>query len=211
MMSSRFDVAQQPKPGTGSLPANGVRLAAKSAEVIPGNLPLTVSRPELLSGGSDAEFRTFVQGLLGFAARLESIRNGFARTIGLTGIQYSVLISVRHLEDKGGVSVSMVAEHLQLSGAFVTIETGKLVKKGFLSKRQDPKDRRRVSLKTTARGRNLLRSLAPTLVAVNDVLFEFLDAPRFRQFLGMLDSMIACGDRALLLVQYLTEKHKQKA
>lgn len=169
-------------------------------------VPLTVSRPQLLRGESDADFRTLVHGMLAFAARLESIRGGFARLIGLTGIQYTVLISVSHLEDNGDVSVNMLAEHLQLSGAFVTIETGKLTKLGLLTKQQDRGDRRRVSLKTTAKGRGLLRSMAPTQVAVNDVLFEFLDTPGFRQLLGMVPGMTSCGDRALALLHYLAEE-----
>jgi MarR family transcriptional regulator, organic hydroperoxide resistance regulator len=168
--------------------------------------PLTVSRAELLRGESDADFRTLVHGLLAFAARLESVRGGFARLVGLTGIQYTVLISVAHLEGAGDVSVNMLAGHLQLSGAFVTIETGKLLKRGLLTKRQDRTDRRRVSLKTTTKGRGLLRSLAPKQVAVNDVLFEFLDPPGFRQLLGMVERMTRCGDRAVSLLDYLSEE-----
>src|ERR1043166_1533407 len=92
--------------------------------------PLTVSRPELLDRGSDAEFRKFVHGLLAFASRLETVRAGFARLVGLTPIQYTILISVAHLEAAGDVSVNMLADHLQLSGAFITIETGKLLRQG---------------------------------------------------------------------------------
>jgi DNA-binding MarR family transcriptional regulator len=167
------------------------------------SVPLTVSRRALLKGGSDAEFRRLVHGLLAFAARLGSVRDGLARAVGLTGVQYTVLISVAHLEQRGVVSVAMVAEHLQLSGAFVTIETGKLAQRRLLTKAQDARDRRRVSLKTTAAGRKLLESLAPTQRAVNDVLFEFLDARRFRAMAGMLDGMVTCGDRALSLLDYL--------
>ena len=168
--------------------------------------PLTVSRPELLIDGSDAEFRSFVHGMLAFAARLEGVRSGFAGIIGLTGIQYTILISVNHLEHHGGVSVGMVAEHLHVSGAFVTIETGKLLKLGLLTKRPDRKDRRRVCLSVTTKGSELLKTLAPTQVQVNDALFEFLDAPQFRQFRGLVDEMTACGDRAVALLGYLSKQ-----
>src|SRR5689334_12021414 len=89
----------------------------------------TVSRPELLVNGSDREFRTFLHGMLSFASRMESIRDGFAKLIGLTGIQYTILISIRYLEAEEDVMVSTVAAHLHLSGAFVTIETGKLAER----------------------------------------------------------------------------------
>jgi DNA-binding MarR family transcriptional regulator len=166
-------------------------------------LPLTVSRPELLIDGSDHEFRAVVHGLLAFAARLEGVRTGFAGIIGLTGIQYTILISVSHLEQVGEVSVSRVAEHLHISGAFVTIETGKLLKQGLLTKRPDPRDRRRVCLSITRKGAELLRKLAPVQAQVNDLLFEFLDGEKFCQFRGMVDRMTACGDQAVALLKFL--------
>jgi MarR family transcriptional regulator, organic hydroperoxide resistance regulator len=128
-----------------------------SAEVLPvrkrrpgaENPALTVSRPELQVDGSDREFRGFVHGMLAFAARLEAVRSGFAGLIGFTGIQYRILISVHHLERQGDVSVSMIAEHLHVSGAFVTTETGKLLRFGFITKRADQQDGRRVCLSVT--------------------------------------------------------------
>lgn len=170
--------------------------------------PLTVSRPELLPGGSDAEFRALVHGLLAFSSRLESVRAGLARCIGLTPIQYTILISVAHLETSGGVSVNQLAAHLQLSGAFITIETGKLLKQSLLTKRPDAADRRRVSLNTTLKARHLLASLAPTQVAVNDVLFAFLDAASFSRLREMADSMNSCANRALSLLSYLSESER---
>ena len=168
--------------------------------------PLTVSRPELLIDGSDREFRALVHGMLAFAARLEAVRSGFASLIGLTGIQYTILISVHHLRQQGDVSVSMIAGHLHVSGAFVTTETGKLLKLGFLTKRPDPQDGRRVCLSVTRKGRDLLRRLAPVQVQVNDALFEFLDAAEVRHLRGMVDKMTACGDRAVDLLDYFAKR-----
>jgi DNA-binding MarR family transcriptional regulator len=175
---------------------------------MPKTPPLTISRPELQVDGSDLEFRAFVHGMLAFSARLEAVRSGFAGLIGLTGIQYTILISVSHLLHEGEVSVSMIAEHLHVSGAFVTIETGKLLKLGLLSKRPDPQDRRRVCLGITKKGRDLLQRLAPTQVQVNDVLFDFMDAGEFRQLRAMVDRMTECGDRAVDLLDYLGRAKK---
>ena len=64
------------------------------------NVPLTTSRPELLRGGRDREFRHLVHGLFGFAAHHERIRTGHARVIGLAGIEYTVICgegAVRHI------------------------------------------------------------------------------------------------------------------
>src|SRR5579862_6444782 len=168
-----------------------------------GAKPLTVSRPELLIDGSDAQFRCFVHGMLAFAARLEGVRNGFAALLGLTGIQYTILISIRHLRSDGEVTVGAVAEHLHLSGAFVTIETGKLLRLGLITKVQDLKDRRRVCLRITSRGRDLLCELSPVQVRVNDVLFDFLNAEQFRALALMIDRVVECGDRAISMLDYV--------
>ena len=168
------------------------------------SLPPTVTRPELLNGGSDQDFRALVHGMLAFSARLEAVRAGFAGIVGLTGIQYTVLISVGHLERSGEVSVSRIAEVLHVSGAFVTIECGKLLKQGLLTKRPDPKDRRRVCLGITRKGAELLERLAPIQAQVNDVLFAFLDGPQFQQFRALVDRMTECGDHAVALLKFLS-------
>src|SRR5437763_16465362 len=84
----------------------------KSSEETP---PMTISRPELQIDGSDREFRALVHGMLAFSARLEAVRSGFAGLVGLTGIQYTILISVGHLLNHGEVCVSMIAGHLHVS------------------------------------------------------------------------------------------------
>src|SRR5580704_9917311 len=102
-----------------------MKQASRKPEARP---PLTVSLSDLVPGGSDNTFRTLVHGLLALGARLESVRSGFGTLIGLSGIQYTILISIGHLEIDSNVSVTRVARHLSLSGAFVTVETGKLIK-----------------------------------------------------------------------------------
>jgi DNA-binding MarR family transcriptional regulator len=170
-----------------------------------GAKPLTVSRPELLVNGSDRQFRAFVHGMLAFAARLEGVRNGFAALLRLTGIQYSILITISHLQGEGDVTVGAVADQLHLSGAFVTNETGKLLHMGLITKVQDLKDRRRVCLGITSRGRELLCELAPVQVPVNDVLFEFLSSEQFRAIGPLVDRIVASGDQAVSLLDYLSQ------
>src|SRR5882757_11181722 len=80
-------------------------------------IPLTTSRPELLSQGRDRQFRHLVHALFGFASHHERIRTGHGKAIGLAGVEYTVLISIAHLAVDGDVNVKTVADHLYLSGA----------------------------------------------------------------------------------------------
>jgi|SRR5258706_1851839 DNA-binding MarR family transcriptional regulator len=181
-------------------PSN-TKLPAKS----PGRAPLTISRPEMLVNGSDKDFRRLVHSLLGFLARHQTIRDGHAAVIGLAGIEYTVLISIRHLSATGDVHVRAIADHLYLSGAFVTTITNRLMIKGLIKKSSHPVDRRRLSLTVTRSGADLLERLAPTQMRVNDVQFDCLNANEFHQLLDMVQRLVGSSDRAVALQRYITD------
>lgn len=179
--------------------------------------PRTVSRPELLVDGSDRDFRRLVHGLLSFSARHEAVRAGHGARIGLVGVEYTVLISIGHLaaEEGDDVSVNRVAEHLQLSGAFVTTVTNKLLKRGLIHKHPHSRDRRRVRLEVSDAGLARLAELAPVQRQVNDVEFECLSAAEFRSLVSMVERLIQSSDRAVRLQEFLAEpvagKRRQRA
>ena len=168
---------------------------------------MTVSAPALLSerGASDKEFRELVHGMLAFSLQLEAVRSGFAAYLGLTAIQYTILISVAHLEAEQAVEVNTIARHLHLSGAFVTIETNKLAALGFVDKRPNPDDRRRVLMSVTAQGQALLARLAPVQRQVNDVLFAWIEPGGLERALTVVRAMLDAGDRANSLLDYLAK------
>lgn len=165
--------------------------------------PLTVTRPELLIEGSDAQFRKLIHRLLAYASSLEAIRAGLGEMIGLSGTQYTILICIAHLQQGKAVGVKEIAFHLSYTGALVTIETGKLVKLGLVEKRQNPGDKRRVLLTITDRARDLLRGLAPSQRQVNDTLFANLNAEGFGQLCRLTESLCADARTAQSLVEFL--------
>ena len=92
-------------------------------------MPRTVSRAALMPDGTDRAFRQFVHRLLAFSARLEAVRDKFGAILGLSGIQYSALISIAHLSRDAAIGVKEVAEHLGLSGSFATLVIGQLTER----------------------------------------------------------------------------------
>jgi DNA-binding MarR family transcriptional regulator len=177
-----------------------------------------VTRRELLVADSDDEFRHLVHGLLAFSERLLAVRQGFGQALGLSAIEYTVLVSIAHLAgrargrapsrtpERAQVSVNTIASHLHLSGAFVTIVTNQLAQKGLIRKGRDTVDRRRAVLTTTVKGQQLLATLAPLQQPVNDALFEPLTRERFRDLAALVDPLVAAADRALVLLEYLRAK-----
>ena len=184
--------------------------ARKQGRAEKSRFPLTVSRAELLASGSDREFRHLVHGLFGFLARHEKIRMGHAKTIGLAGIEYTVLISIAHLSTEGDVSVKRVADHLHLSGAFITSTVRRLVQLGVVHKKVDQGDRRRVTLTVSAKGDTLLERLAPSQRQVNDVEFGALSREEFRFLIDIVDRLIESGDRAVALQTFLQSHRSQR-
>ncbi|CAB3793012.1 hypothetical protein LMG28688_03633 [Paraburkholderia caffeinitolerans] len=170
---------------------------------------LTVTNPACLVDGSDKEFRHLINGLLPFAARLLSIRDGFGALVGLSGIQYSLLVSISHLSDDDIVTVNRLADHLHLSGAFVTLETGKLKKLGLIDKRPDPDDKRKMRLTVTTAGWKLLRALAENQQLINNVLFEGVTKAEFKALCSVVDRLVGNGDRATLDLSHMIARQEK--
>lgn len=179
-------------------------MAKKNDEVV-----LTITNPACLVDGSDTEFRHLINGLLPFAARLLSIRDGFGSLIGLTGVQYSILVSILHLSTED-VTVNQLADHLHLSGAFVTLETGKLKKLGLIDKRSHPDDRRKIRLTVTANGNRILKELAQTQQHVNNVLFEDVTKTEFKALCSVIDRLVSNGDRATLDLSHMIARQERE-
>lgn len=164
---------------------------------------LTVTRAELLNDGSDLAFRQFVHDALAFASRLQAVRDGYARIIGLTGVQYTILIAIYHLQFEQDVGIKTVAEHLHLSGAFVTTETNKLVAEGLVEKFRDTHDRRRIVLRTTDAARERLARLAGTQSRINDIHFSALSRDDFLRLRQIMPALVSSTERALRLLAAL--------
>ncbi len=171
--------------------------------------PLTVSREELLVAGSDAHFRQLVHRLLAYASSLEAIRASLGEIIGLSAVQYTILICIAHLQGEHGIGVKAIADHLSYTGAFVTIETGKLATLGLVEKRQNPGDKRRVLLTVTARARALLSELAPAQRRVNDTLFQTLSADEYRHLCTLVETLLPDARNAQALAEFLSETNQK--
>ena len=170
--------------------------------------PLTVTQPALLVDNSDDAFRELVHASLAFSARLQAVREGFAEVINLTGPQYTILISIAHLQASGVIGVKELATHLCLSGTFVTTEVNKLVKMGLVLKEKDASDGRRVSLSVTCDAEQLLSTLSGIQQQVNNVHFGSLSAEEFSLMRKIMPDLVKSTDIALSLLKHLSAAAK---
>ena len=170
------------------------------------NRSMTITQPSFLVDGSDAEFRLLINKLLYFSARLLAIRDGFGAIIGLTGIQYSILMSIKQLSSEDEVTVNQLADHLHFSGSFVTVETGKLQKRGLIKKSRHILDRRKMVLSITTAGLTLLEGLTETQQTINDILFDKLNARDSTQLRKLVSQLVSNSDSATLELTHLVSK-----
>jgi DNA-binding MarR family transcriptional regulator len=122
-----------------------------------------------------ARFRTALHGFLGRADRR-------AREVGLTPQQYLLLLVLRGHRQYPRVSITELAEALQLRRPSVSLLVDRSVKRGYLDRRQDPLDRRRTVITLTAKGQGLLDSvMEANLIHPESGLFADQIVKRVRQ------------------------------
>lgn len=159
--------------------------------------PLTVTRRALLVGGSDVEFRRLIYRLLLVEERLRRARDFLARRIGLSGPQYTLLITVAYLQGESGIAVRALAKNLRVSSAFITAESQRLIERGLLVKRTNPHDSRSTLISVTAAGRRRLEKLVPELRKVNNAFFARVSSQSFRHGMGFLEELLAGSERVM--------------
>lgn len=169
--------------------------------------PVTTSRKELLNAsGSDDAFRHLIHNIFAFSARMETLRAGLSKMVGLTATEYSILVATGHLIDQGPVFINVLANHLHLSGAFVTLQTNQLAGKNLLTKVKDPKDGRRVELKLTKEAHKILKELSPLQCKINDELFADIGEREFKNLQSLLDLLLSGSEKAIPLMRYLEKQ-----
>ncbi|MQA03731.1 MAG: MarR family transcriptional regulator [Streptosporangiales bacterium] len=171
-------------------------------------VPLTITRQELLVDGSDVKFRELVHDMLALGARHEAVRNGHASYIGLSGAQYTTLVTIRHLQDTPA-TVRLIAEHLHVSPTFVTAETNKLQRSGLITKTRSKTDSRAVNLAVTPAGHQLLAELAPAQRRVNDEQFAELTAEEFHELHRLVRRLVRTSDNAIARQRVISSRATQ--
>ena len=102
---------------------------------------------------------------------LFSCREIFGRHLSLTGSQFAVLMGVAYRQNNDGVSIQDLTDHIRLAQPHVTTEVGRLLDKGLLIKKPNPRDQRSVLVSLSKRGHRAVDNVVPLVRSVNDFLF----------------------------------------
>ena len=173
-------------------------------------LPRTINTEALLdSDGGDADFRRMIYGIFTMTVNFDRMRERMASALGLSGIQYHILMVVAELSADMPVTVSIIAERLHTSGAYITMECKKLIRQSFLDKQPNPDDGRSVIMSLTDEGRATIDAFAPHLQTINDQLFDGVGPETFQQFRAIVDHMSRTSTRAADLTEILARDHTE--
>jgi len=159
--------------------------------------PLTISHGELLTAGADVAFRQSLYLMVLAFSRLQTCREAFGRALGLTGTQFAVLIGTAYRQGGDGVSIRVLADHIQLASTHVTTEVGRLIGKGLLTKAVNRHDRRGVLVRLSRQGEAAVGEVAPFVRRVNDRLFAGITRRDFAIVSAFLSRFAGNSEEAL--------------
>jgi DNA-binding MarR family transcriptional regulator len=168
--------------------------------------PPGVSAPNLLRTGSDRIFQKLVFNLFTISARIERVRVHFATRMGISGPQYSLLRAVAFLQGTEGVSIGIVAEHLDVTSTFITAQSGALAQRGYLNKREDAADRRISRLSLTPRGERLVDEIVEGVRPINDIFFGGLQKVEFEALSATIQKLVNSSRNAMIQISSQDEE-----
>src|SRR5260370_18018000 len=155
---------------------------------------IPISLEVFVKNGSAREFRQLVFELMGLFNQMRRHSDQFARYIGTNNAQFHVIMIMAQTPD---VTVGQVAHLMNVKSQLVTIEIGKLIRKGIIEKRPNASDRRSSFLNLTSKGKNLVREVAPLVRRASDLHFRSLTEDRARTLREILHAIVEDGRRVI--------------
>jgi DNA-binding MarR family transcriptional regulator len=123
-------------------------------------------------GTSQEAIRRFSWEITSIGVHLEEIRNFWARSLGISGPQWMIMMALSDLDQDQGVPVNAVAKMLHVDSSFVTTQSKILEKKGFVRRKPSETDARVVQMSLTDRAYKQLASLAQKEEAISQFILE---------------------------------------
>ena len=121
-----------------------------------------------------------------FGAELEAT---FAE-YGLNGADFATLVTLRRLDQPGGVSQRQLMRELNLSSGTVSTRVDRLGDRGLVSRAVDPADRRNSLVTLTAAGRALFDEVTPAHIETENRLLSALGEDQRRELVCLLRTLL---------------------
>ena len=133
--------------------------------------------------------RRFTWEISSINSHLEELRQFWARTLGISGPQWMILMAISDLDKEDGVPVNMVSKLLHVDPSFVTTQSKLLEKKGLLRRKPSPTDARVVRMSLTDKTQKHVTSLSEQYRTVREFVFEEFDEDELLEFTEKLATL----------------------
>src|SRR6266478_3859911 len=120
--------------------------------------------------------RRFAWEIASINVHLQELRHFWAKTLGVSGPQWMILMALADLDQGEGVPVKVVSKMLHVDSSFVTTQSKMLEKEGFMRRKTSEDDARIVQMSLTDKTYKHMANLASQQEALNEFIFaEFGD------------------------------------
>jgi MarR family transcriptional regulator, organic hydroperoxide resistance regulator len=152
----------------------------------------TVKNPELV--------KRFNWTIAAVGVHLEELRYFWAKTLGISGPQWMILMALSDMDKGDGVPVNVVSKKLHVDSSFVTTQSKLLEKKGFLRRKTSTEDARIVQMSLTDKTYKHIANLAARQDELNDFIFAEIDNRELAELTGRLGQLRSRLEKASVKV-----------
>jgi DNA-binding MarR family transcriptional regulator len=144
--------------------------------------------------------RRFAWEIAAINVHLQEIRYFWAKTLGVSGPQWMILMALADLDQGEGVPVKVVSKMLHVDPSFVTTQSKMLEKKGFMRRKTSDDDARVVQMSLTDKTYKHIAALASQQEELNNFIFAEFSDRDLSEFTGKLTALKARLEKASLKV-----------
>jgi DNA-binding MarR family transcriptional regulator len=144
--------------------------------------------------------RRFTWEIASINVHLQELRYFWAKTLGISGPQWMILMALADLDKGEGVPVKVVSKMLHVDPSFVTTQSKMLEKKGFMRRKTSEEDARVVQMSLTDKSYKHIANLASQQEALNEFIFGEFDESELTKLTGKLASLKNRLEKACLKV-----------
>ncbi len=144
--------------------------------------------------------RRFCWEIASIGAYLEELRYFWAKTLGISGPQWMIVVALADHDQGDGVAVNVVSKLLHVDSSFVTTQSKLLEKKGFIRRKNSAEDARIVKMSLTDKTTKHLANLTSQQESLNNFIFAELSDPELAELTGKIATIKRRLEKACLKV-----------
>jgi len=109
---------------------------------------------------------------------------------GLNGPDFAALVTLRRLDEPGGVSQRRLMRELNLTSGTVSVRVERLAERGLVTSAEDHRDRRNTLVALTPAGHELFDRVTPAHIATENRLLAALSAEQVAELVTLLRQLL---------------------